>query len=280
MIFIHAHQPNVINMNFKKIISIIAITILLSGQTPITFVRAEDEPTKPESECEEMRPDFEVDYNDLILEIIDDPEAEINIKTIDKFLGTEQEKYHEYVQCMFDYAEDQILDSGGAKTRGTAQANAPAFPWFKPEAACIIKDGKEYKMNEALQASAPSELIPPLLKIHQEYANMLNKIAPKYEQEGTESGEGGENLSVTGLFAAKSKASRELRSYIESEIDNSLVAIDITFTTLKELRMAFLMHVQFQCMLNNLEKYRKALESIRTIVSCLPAHLEDASVTK
>ena len=276
MIFIHVTQPNVINMNYKKNFLIIVLAIILLGQMPGLFVSAEEGQTKPEQECNEKRPDFEIDYTDLFLEIAEDSEAEIDIKTIDKFLGVQQEKYHEYVQCMFDYAEDQILDSGGAKTRGTAQANAPAFPWFKPEAACIDED----KRKEVINNTAPSELVPSLLKIHQEYADMLNKIVPKYTQEGNESGEDGESLTTMELFSLKSQVGRRLRNYIDSEIDSSLVAIDITFITLKELRMAFLMHVQFQCMLNNLEQYRAALENIRTIVSCLPAHLQDASITK
>ncbi len=265
-------------MNFKKIISIIIIIILLSVQMPIRLVSAEESEvkTEPEKACEDKRPDFDSDYADLFLEIIEDPEAEIDIKNIDKFLETEQEKYHEYVQCIFDFAEDQILDSGGAKTRGTMQANAPSFPWFKPEAACISED----KKNAAIKASAPTELLPPLLKTHSEYSDMLNKIVPKYEQDGTESTEDGESFSWGELFDAKSSASRKLRNYIDTEIDDSLIAIDITFITLKELRIAFVMHVQFQCMLNNLEKYRKVLESIRTIIGCMPGALRDASITK
>ena len=263
-------------MNFKRIISIIVIAILLSGQTPIILVNAQDveRPTKPEQECKDKRPNFDIEYTDLFIKIAEDPELEIDIKTINDFLVTSQEKYHEYVQCIFDYAEDQILDSGGAKTRGTAQVNAPAFPWFKPEAACISNK------NEAIIASSPDQLLPPLLEIHREYSNMLEKIAPKYEQEGDEKGEDGEILNWNQLLSVKSSASGKIRSYVESEIQNSLVAMDITFTTLKELRLAFVMHVQFQCMLNNLEKYRKVLESIRTIVSCMPAALDGASMTK
>lgn len=284
MSFIHATHLNVINMNLKQTISIIVMIFLLSGLTPAILVNAEEngEKTEVEIACKEKRPHFiseegeKSEYDKFIEKINKEDDSKLNTKAINKFLGDVQEQYHEYVQCIFNFAEDQILDSGGAKTRGTMQANAPAFPWFKPEAACIDED----KRKEVIKSSSPNELLPPIFKIYQEYSDMLNKIAPKYEQEGTESGKDGEILTLTQSINIKSSTSRKLRNYIDSEIQNSEIAMDITLTTLKELRMAFIMHVQFQCMLNNLEQYRKTIEKIRTIISSFPGALEGASMTK
>lgn len=268
-------------MNIKKILSIIVIALLLSGPMAMTTVNAEegsmdnfDEPTEPEKACVELKPSFESEYNDFVLKFIESPSTELTYDEVHNYLIDAQVKYHTYVQCFFDYAEDQILDSGGVKTRGTFQANAPSFPWFKPEAACISEENRKI----AIKNSAPSKMLEPLLEVRREYISILDKIVPKYEQEGRESG-GGEIRAWDQLANAKNNASIELRNYIDSETQSSIMAIDISLTTLKELRTAYIMHVQFQCMLNGLEKYRKVLEKIRTIVSCLPMHLQDASTS-
>ena len=95
------------------------MAVLLSGQAPISLVNAANggAQTKPEIECQEKRPVLLADYYDFLLQVTEDPEIELDIEIINEFLETAGEKYHEYVQCIFDYAEDQILDSGGAKTR-------------------------------------------------------------------------------------------------------------------------------------------------------------------
>jgi len=79
---------------------------------------------------------------------------------------------------------------------------------------------------------------------------------------------------------AKAAAAGTIERQRKMEIDSSLLAIDLMFTSLKEMRLAFVMHVHFQCTLKYLEKYRKALEKLRKFIQPLPEKLRDASVVK
>ena len=264
---------------FKKHLTIITIlTILLTGiPIPLNPATAQEEierPTKAEKACEEKYPDFNIIYTEAFIDALEEEDLVIDAKYMAEVFEDAQEKYHEYAQCIFDYAEDVVLDSGGVKTRGTTQANAPSFPWFKPDAACISQN----KLRDVILDSAPDQLLPPLLENHREYSEFLDKIIPAYQKQGTEKQEDGKAMPAIQFLLTKSQEERELRQRVESEKENALVAIDIAFITLKEMRLAFVMHVHFQCMLNNLEKYRKILEDIRVIAECLPNHLKDASM--
>ena len=72
----------------------------------------------------------------------------------------------------------------------------------------------------------------------------------------------------------------EQKLLVEDEIQNAIVAMNSTFIALKEMRQAFVMHVQFQCMLKNLEMYRRLMSNMRSVIMALPDLIEDASMHK
>ena len=267
-------------MSRKRITSLILITTFISLIFPAYNVFSQEEikrPTAPEKECEELKPTFSVMYTDLQMRLIDEPDFEYNYSDFQNAFDEANEKYHKYVECIFNYAEKTILGNVGL-SKGTIQANTPNIDWMDPQAACLTSD----KLKEIKKNTEPNQLLAPLLDIQKEYADHLDNLVKFYQEQGKETGTGEDAIYTTGVEQALIKISAQgaIERQAKAEKEMSLVSMNMAFNELKELRLSFFMHVQFQCMLNNLEKYRKWLGDIRTMVEGLPTMLEDASMTK
>lgn len=272
-------------MNIKKsitslVIIIIALGLLMPSQMT-TAQEAIKRPTKPEEGCEDLKPNFGIMYTDLVIQTLEnDTEAETsafnayNLETYDTAFNDARDAYHIYVECIFNYAEVKILGSVGA-SKGTTQALTPNFdpgeaPIIGPaiewmtKAACI----KQPELKKIKDDTSPDQMLPPLLETYNSYTDHLDKLIGLYSVIGEE--EGGEDVKTRVIIGATRKT--------DTEKQNALVAMNITFASLKELRLAFVMHVHFQCILNSLDKYRKKLKDVRVIVDSLPFELQDASM--
>lgn len=176
-----------------------------------------------------------------------------------------QQRYHSYLECIFNEAAKSILaaDTG---TDGFWVANTPNIPHLlEPEVACLEAD----VLNGLLESTAPDALLPYLLKAYNAYSQYLKELQARFLKE----------FAGTRLEQDYVKA-QEAENLITNEIQNSAVAHRTAFVMLTELRQVFTIHVQFQCMLHNLEGYRKFLSEIRKIITLIPNRIIDASLFK
>lgn len=283
-------------MNIKKsITSLVIITIIFGLLIPYQKTIAQEEiqrPTMPEKSCKELKPDFTIMYTDLIL-AISDGKIEIdtvtynnyNLVAFDAAIKHAQNSYHKYAECIFNYTEAKILGSVGA-SKGTMQATTPNFD---PSDIPIIGPGIDWMTSAAclnpqdlqkiIEDTSPNEILAPILETYNAYSDYLDKILNIYSLRGQEDLTDNQlSLSAIEEFSRKTQVIQGGLRRINTEKENAIVAMNITFASLKELRLAFIMHVHFQCILNSLDKYRKSLEKIRTIVDLLPSRLQDASM--
>lgn len=263
----------------KKISILITVAILIStvagGAIPL---RAEEEEPQPILEtCSEFENAFTeiVEGNkNYVSAMMDEPK--LYYKHIDFRIDFEETRnaYHDYVKCIFDQAVVRILGSAGGDTEGIMSTNSPNFidalpDWLKPDLACL----DESKLSEILADGKPANLLLYILPIYNEYVIHLELL---YRAVLEESGYDLKDANFTDIVVNNAA----LKLIVQNEIQDALVAIDSTFISIKELRQAFMMHVHFQCMLKNLEFYRRALENMRSVISVMPALLEDASMHK
>jgi len=257
-------------MKLKKIFTSLVIAILISVNFPPAFnTSAQEEipsPTEPEKACADKKPEFISLYNDLVFKVLAD-EIVLNSATYKTNFEDAQKKYHEYAECIFSYAEKTVL--------GTKKSNAQE--WNNPPSACI----SQAELKKVIDYTSPNQMLAPLLETYNEYGDYLDNLLGLYQIKGEETG-GDENelkaLSTAMKLQLGAGIARENIRLTKSEKENAMVAMDISFKSLKQLRLAYVMHVHFQCMLKNLEKYRQYLEKIRIIVEALPSILEDASM--
>ncbi len=282
-------------MNIKKsitslVIIIIALGLLMPSQIT-TAQEAIPRPTKPEEGCEDLKPNFDIMYTDLVIQTLEgDTKTETsafnayNLETYDTAFNDARDAYHIYVECIFNYAEVKILGSVGA-SKGTTQALTPNFdpgeaPIIGPgiewmtKAACI----KQPELGEITGDTSPDQMLPPLLETYNSYIDHLDKLIKLYSIIGEEGGGEAGKLSLEQQLDVKTRVIMGATRKTDTEKQNALVAMNITFASLKELRLAFVMHVHFQCILNSLDKYRKKLKDVRIIVDSLPFELQDASM--
>jgi len=182
------------------------------------------------------------------------------------FLEQFQNQYHSYMQCIFDGAVQEILGSSGANSSGYWAANTPNIPqWLVPDVACISSQ----KLKAATENTGTDVLLPSTLKAYYAYSAFLAQFYKTYQ----------ENLTLSRAEDA-SAFLQQAKNAVVNELQDSLSALSSTFSQFTELREVFVMHVQFQCMLHNLEEYRVFLGKIRSIVLLLPARIIDASKLK
>lgn len=186
-----------------------------------------------------------------------------------------RKQYHDFVRCVFDTAVSDMLGSGAAS--GVEQrdqgftAAAPNFPdLLKPELACLTEE----RLTDLLTDSSPANILDVLLLSYNSYVTHLNALVNQLDRFPTVSG------ATVEDFPELLRQNSSLKLIVENEIQNALVALDTSFIALKEMRQAFVMHVHFQCMLKNLEAYRRTLESLREVISVIPGLIEDASTHK
>lgn len=266
---------SVINMKFKKIITIVLILVVIGITVPAGYMDySAPEESSATSKCGDL-PAFTELYTTLT-EAIDSGKKKLNSSTINEAYQEAQVKYHKYAECVFTFTESVIYQNTGW-IQGTGQAYDPEFPWFEPEASCLTQD----KLNEVITSTGPTQTLPILLEVNKRYGDHLDNLVSLYQGQGveTEDSEGGV-LDALEAFKTGIAEANKFEKKVKVEKENTLVAMDITFKTIKELRLAFVMHIHFQCMLNNLDKYRTLLGDIRRIIQNLPNRLEDASMSK
>lgn len=248
----------------KKGIGLLLSFLILMGGNGVPPVHAEVAPPLPDlvKTCQDTFPAFKNDEPFTL------PEAR-GLTTPDQLaiaLEQFQNQYHGYLQCIFDGAVQEILGSSGADTDGFWSANSPNMPeWLVPDLACLEPD----KLAKATGNTGTDKLLPVALKAYNAYSRFLSKLYKAYE----------ENLVLSRADDA-SAFLQQSRNIVVNELQDSLAALSSTFSQLTEFRQVFVMHVQFQCMLRNLEEYRTFLGKIRSIVLLLPARIIDASTVK
>lgn len=197
-------------------------------------------------------------------------------------------KYHDTIKCVFDVSAISILGSTRKLGDNIKKDNYPDLEpaladLLKPDKVCalwperlteIIDEKKPNSNSPNPKSNSPEILIKPILESYNKYSAFINYILSKIESYPTISG------SSSNVLVSSYDNLDKLKLIMGNEITDSLVALDAAFTGLKELRLSFVMHVHFECMLKNLEIYRRMLASLRTIVSTLPSVIEDASMHK
>lgn len=123
-------------------------------------------------------------------------------------------------------------------------------------------------------------MLAPMLQAHTDYRDHLNTIGNEFDGSAVMTDEYGNLLKSLDSLRAKAATEGTVKRQRKMEVQSSLMAIDLMFTSLRELRLSLVMHVQFQCALKYLQGYRKALEDLRNVITPLPSKLEDASITK
>ena len=198
-------------------------------------------------------------------------QVEYLVETIkDKQLEEAKDLYHGYISCLFDYSMAKLLSSPGSNVNGVLSANNPTAPEFvkdllDPKTACLSGE----KLNELLQSTGPSNILQKTLESNKKYKVFLNALYMKYISLPIKNNNNkiDDILYAQGIF----------KKLINNEINNSVVAIGTAFQSLKDFRKYFLMHVQFQCMIKNLEEYRRKLENLRSVIYIIPDLLRNAS---
>lgn len=233
---------------FKKIFLIIALTAFAAwySLSPMQ-VSAEEEESLVVEGCASELPT----YQDIVLE---QSRAELDFR-----IAFEKARagYHTYVQCMFAGAVDEMLGTDPELL-------------LNPESACLAEDA----LSTTLKGGSPAALLSPIMSAYNEYTKYLNylfrliTITPGFD------------VNAPSDLTVQVGRRQKLRILMDNEIQNSLVALDTSFITLKEMRQAFVMHVHFQCMLKHLEQYRRFMSNLRSVVTVIPPLIEDASIEK
>ena len=245
----------------KLIISIIGIVTIFSFQLSVLNAATEAEKSKIADECELYELEFEYpsdeNFDHLVFRIA---------------FEKARTQYHDAVKCVFDKSAISILSSAGDDfDAAILAAGAPNFPnLLKPDVACL----DEKPLANLLKDSSPENLLQPLLGLYNDYTEYLDGLLVTVSISSLD------NKSQIRDFAKVINKLDIFQHLVENEIQNSLVALDAAFISLKEMRQAFMMHVHFQCMLKNLEDYRRVLGNLRAVVSIIPGVIEDCSMHK
>ncbi|MFH0820217.1 MAG: hypothetical protein V1908_00425 [Candidatus Peregrinibacteria bacterium] len=236
--------------NVTKKIIIGLIVLALVGGPAIPFAKNDETPTPIPSivqTCQDQFPRFK-EENPF------DKFNEDAVDTTEKFkriFMDAQDYYHGYISCIFDAATQEIIGNDGASNDSGR--------------ACLDAN----KLKDAADKTSSAALLPYTLQAYTTYSHYLESLQSTYRSDIFLS-------SVTdGAIIA-----RRAELAVVNESENALTALSVTFSQLSELRQAFVLHVQFQCMLKNLEEYRTFLGKLRTIVLLLPARIIDASQTR
>ncbi len=226
---------------FLLLITGILLTVTLNS------VRAEEPESAVLNACKSKRPSYP-----KIIEL--DPNTHLQFR-----LEFEQARtrYHGYMNCVFEEAATDILGEDPEAL-------------LKPDTACQ----SEKKLVDVMKNSSPETLLQPLMDTYHDYADYLNRLAIHVAAESES------NVTTMGEFNQAFRRIQQLRLLVEDEVQNTIVALDAAFNSLKEMRQAYIMHVHFQCMLKNLETYRRVMGKLRAVVTMLPDVIIDCSMHK
>lgn len=239
--------------------------MLMAFQLPVFRALAAEDGTAAEKACEASKPDFDALWKEWVeLDPKLDPK---NANTYKEHFEKAKTAYHEYAQCMFDSAEMILLKS---------DASEPDFPWNDPGKACLTDDERK----KLIKSTDFGAIAAVLQQVHRNYSNYLRALEINYRKVGKVTNKEGKPLRGLQSYEKKIKEAKAFDILTRSELDNALLAIDMTFISLRELRLALIMHIHFQCMMKNLEKFRSYLESLRIIIDLLPSQLKDASMSQ
>ena len=243
---------------FQKITGEILILVFtFNMMVPISLAE-----TEPEQKCADKKPNYET------LQAEWDEEETKNRKAYDKAFETAQDAYHEYVGCIFSFAEETF--------KKVFEPKPEEKNWNLPEKACLTPQ----KLKTLIQSTQPDQMLEPTLTAHNEYKAYLTKLKDDFHENGILTSESGQRYPITDALIRRQQSDYEIKRQLDLEITNSLVALDLAFASLKEFRLSTVMHVHFQCTLFYLDKYRKSVSRLRSIIEVLPGQLRDASVTK
>ncbi len=263
----------------NKIIGLIIVfTLALNLSLPISHAETKTE-TEPEKACAKKKPKYEE-----LMKIWSEAEMKDQNDYEDAFEEA-QIAYHDYMGCIFNFAINEILQSDGAEDSGTMAANTPntggipvvshLIDWMSPDQACLTSD----VLKGIIKKTDPSQMLTPILQAHADYRNHLNAFGSEFDRNGIITDEDRKPVDQLKAIVTKNTNLKTITRQRQIEIETSMLAIDLMFTSLKELRLSFVIHVHFQCTLKFLDKYRQALEDLRDVIEPLPVQLEDASTS-
>lgn len=263
----------------KQIIGFLLTLILMTQiSAPMTYAA---EMTKPELACQDKKPDSNqdkiLDFEEVMKVWSEAPVKDQNAYQL--AFEAAQLTYHDYIGCMFDFAEGTLLKTDGSPAKispGGFPILSTLIDWMSPSQACLTSE----ELKKIVQSTDPSQMLNPVLEAYSAYRDHLNKLGKEFDDGGLTTDDQGKPLSQLEMLKAKSAQQGTIKRQRKQEIESSLLAIDMMFSSLKELRLSLVMHVQFQCTLQYLEKYRTALGDLRTVIEALPSLLEDASVAR
>ncbi len=266
-------------MNKKILSSFIALMFILGAlpsgiamSAPPSADKPRD-PTEAETSCKDYAP--QETYKQVMQDVASN-KIPMDYGNVHVAFDTMRLAYHTYVECLFSFASEAMLGTAWLAqtktTMGTISVNVPNVPdvpdWLKPDLACQ----DEKKLSAIMKRTSPNVVLTPLLESHQLYADQLKKLADAYN--AAPKSQSGTNLN----FARDASQVVGIKHTFDMELQDAWTAMSTTLISLKEMRLAFVMHVHFQCMLNNLERYRRMLEDLRIVIETLPSLLHDASV--
>jgi hypothetical protein len=253
------------------IIGLIVTTLTAFYYVDRVVAQETEEPSKiitDECKIQNKEGELLIEFNDL------DELEDFNERIFRIEFERARKTYHDAVKCVFDKASNAILLStvGGPVAYSFSAADLAELlgDLNKPKKACLEQD----KLVEILKNGGPKGLLQPLLELYNKYDAHLTALYKKIEGSITIDEEAMNDFSV--LY----RRSNFFKILTEDEIQNSIVALDQAFQSLKELRSAFVMHVHFQCMLVNLEEFRRILSNVREIIEIIPPLLDDCSIHK
>lgn len=185
-----------------------------------------------------------------------------------------REEYHDTIRCVFDIATVQILGSASGIGDNLKKDDLPSLMnIFKDlnDAEKVCKLTETDKFKKMISDSVGfTTLVQPLLEAYDKYKFFIGFLRQEFVNMPID------NSNKDGFTENYLK----MEQVFENEKTDSLAALETAFLTLKEMRIAFVMHVRFECILKNLELYQSMMRNIRSIVSRIPSVIEDASMHK
>lgn len=246
-------------LKIKKIIGLMLIGLLALINLPLSTHAQGDAFVT----CDALLQDGELNLSEDIKQWEVGDKTEANFNTV---FESAQQRYHGYLSCLFETAFNHVLRQEGNKTTGTLSAQITTINWMEPGQACI----SEQELKKSIEETAPDQLMPKALNALSDYQLFLSQLNRTLNELIPE--EGGNDIQ------ARSLKIQEKRNQINDEAQSSLIALEVSFNSLKELRFSFVFHVRLQCIINQLGAYQKRLANIRGVVDGMPNALKNASV--
>ncbi|PIZ74385.1 hypothetical protein COY07_00810 [Candidatus Peregrinibacteria bacterium CG_4_10_14_0_2_um_filter_43_11] len=236
--------------HFKKIISTFLILLLtLIVSSPVFSADETDAPPVSKSAQECLKEFKQFEQTDAPYHPFGNISKEMT--TVVEFriaFDTAKDLYHQYLECIFDGAETEIKDS----ISGVGSA--------------CLEPGE---LNPMAESTGSEAILPFVLQAYNAYSDYLRGL---YSMNW-------EKILITKIEQGLS-ITRQLNRLVTNELEDAIVAIDTTMGMLTEMRQAYIMHIQLQCMMKNLDDYRNILAKLRKVILALPSRIEDASKSK